>query len=94
MSLRRFIVTFLLCLIVCQTGQADWRRELEGINTQREVLFKELQPGFAIRPLSKQSTEIIGGKTYGINYLRTASDREREIIYTSRKTQTRDTSRI
>lgn len=75
----------LLLLFFCQSAQAaSWREDLGEIDAKRNVLFKELQPGFVIRPLSEQSAAIVGGHSkHGIDYERVATLEEREMAYKS-----------
>lgn len=76
-------IAFIFCLVAFQLGQADWLQELKDVNTQRAVLFKEQQPGFVIRPLSNKASAIVGGSRYGIDYKRSATLKEREVLYKS-----------
>lgn len=70
----------LLFLVVFQPALAgNWRQGLESIDAARDTLFKERHPGFVTRPLSEQSVDIIGGRTYGIDK-RAATLEEKEVI--------------
>lgn len=81
---HRILFTFLSSVLICTAGQAaDWRHDLEDVNTKRDALFKEQQPGLVLRPLSEKSSAVISGETYGIAYERPASSEDKRIIYAS-----------
>lgn len=70
----------LLFALFIQSGEAGWRQGLETVDIKRDALFQDQHPGITIKPLSMQTVDIIGGKTYGVDYERSASPEEREVI--------------